>query len=126
MATERSRQWQAWFDEICQENKVSPAETGKFQPEAGDAFKLAAIQWWAANIARLAIELYATDRRQYDRMSRVFRDAAAALEALAGQKRAIRQDTIGCSSDPECPPGWYCDEGTCVPEDGLMPPTSPS
>ena len=119
---ERSREWQAWFDEICQENPVSASGTGKFQPDPSDAFKLAAIQWWASNIARLAIELYATDRRQYNRMSRVFKDAAAALEGLAGEKRVKMSDLIGCQTDPECPPGWYCDEGTCVPEDGLLPP----
>ena len=122
MATERSKEWQAWFDQICQDNPVRPSGTGKFEPEVTDAYKLAAIQWWTATITRAALELYATDRRQYDRMARVLLDATRALEALSGEKKLLRADTVACQADPDCPPGWICDQGTCVPEDGFMPP----
>jgi hypothetical protein len=119
-----SSQWQAWFDEICRKHAIRPVSpTGKFQPDPNDAFKLAALQWWAFTIGQVAIETYATDRRQYARISKVLSDATVALRALAGDNRPKALDAILCETTAECPDGWVCDAGTCEPE---FAPPSPS
>src|SRR5688572_17585181 len=74
MESKRSEQWQAWVKQVCEENAVT-GKTGRFEPSPDDAFKLAALQWWTHTIGRIAIEIYATDRRQFDRMSRILSDA---------------------------------------------------
>jgi hypothetical protein len=45
MESNRSGQWQAWLQSICDEYKVATGKTGRFEPNADDAFKLAALQW---------------------------------------------------------------------------------
>ena len=123
MESKRSAEWQAWLDKICSEYQVAEGKTGRFEPNPDDAFKLAALQWWLHDIGRILIEVYATDRRQFDRMSALLSDAAAAVRALAGHKK-ITADGDACSTDQDCPRGYFCDQGTCEPI-GAVPP-SPS
>src|SRR4030095_13283018 len=99
MESKRPEQWQAWVESICREYTVRPETTGRFEPNPSDAFKLAALQWWTHEIGRTLIEMYATDRRQFKRMSRIVSDAAAALRSLAGEKKLMSQRG-GCSGDP--------------------------
>jgi hypothetical protein len=115
MESNRSRQWQAWFDSICGEYEVGPKKTGRFEPNPEDAFKLAALQWWTHTLGRTLIEVYATDRRQYDRMSKILSDAHTALRLLAGPQALTIAGGDACSTDQDCPKGFFCDEGTCEP-----------
>ena len=123
MDSKQSDQWQAWVDSVCRENAVSPDKTGRFEPNADDAFKLAALQWWTHEIGQVLIEIYATDRRQYDRIARIMSDASAALRSLAGAKK-LMADGDACQTDQDCPRGYYCDEGTCEPIDATGPSSS--
>lgn len=116
MDSNRSTEWQAWLDSICKQRAVSPTRTGRFEPNPDDAFKLAALQWWTHTIGRVLIEVYATDRRQFDRMSLILGDAKAALRSLAGEKK-LMADGDSCSIDTDCPRGFFCDQGTCEPLD---------
>jgi hypothetical protein len=120
MESQRSRQWKAWIDSICQEHQVSTKKSGRFEPNPDDAFKLAALQWWTHEIGRILIEVYATDRRQFDRMSMILSDSRAALRSLAGGKK-LMADGDACSTDQDCPRGFFCDEGTCEPLDATGP-----
>lgn len=124
MDPKRSEQWQAWLDSICKEYAISQGKTGRFEPSPDDAFKLAALQWWTHTIGRVLIEVYATDRRQYDRMAAILSDARDALRALDGRKKLVN-DGDACSTDHDCPDGFFCDNGTCEPR-GALPPTPTS
>jgi len=116
----RSAEWQAWLDGICRQYAVSEGKTGRFEPNPDDAFKLAALQWWTHNIGKVLIEVYATDRRQYARIAGVMSDAVAALHALAGPQR-VSADSTACSTDQDCPRGFFCADGTCEPLDATGP-----
>ena len=123
MASRRSAEWRAWVESVCSEHNVgSRKDGGKFEPHADDAFKLAALQWWTHTIGKTLIEVYATDRRQYRRMSQIMGDATAALHSLVGDG-LVGGEQIACQTDEDCPRGYYCRDGTCEPLDaGEMPP----
>jgi hypothetical protein len=57
-------------------------------------------------------------------MSAILSDARTALRALAGGKK-LMADGDACSTDQDCPRGFYCDNGTCEPI-GAQPPSPTS
>jgi Cys-rich repeat protein len=93
-----------------------PKGGDKWQPKGEDAFKLAALRWWALVIEQVAIEAYATDRKRFKDLSRILSTCRDQLKGLPG----ATQDPafVMCRTDLDCPDGFYCNEGTCEPIDG--------
>jgi hypothetical protein len=52
-------------------------------------------------MGRIAIEVYATDRRQFERMSKILSDAAAALQSLDGKHSLLGGGGDACQTDQD-------------------------
>ena len=83
-------------------------------PEPDDAIRLAALRWFALEMEKISIEIYATDKRKFALMERVLRGTIAKLNFVRENLQAL--------SDDECPDGYIrCKDGTCAPScDGII------
>ena len=90
-----------------------------WQAEPDDAIRLAALRWFALQIERLGIEIYATDKSRYAEIEKILRTA---LSRMAGTKKDLSQD-----EESECPEGFIlCKDGFCAPMcDGISGDSSP-
>src|SRR5262245_10529786 len=74
---------------------------------SNDALNLAAINWYAMSINRLATQIYVTDPKQFESLNRTL---AQALESLKHAQAAL---VTPCG---DCPDGWECcRNGLCAP-----------
>ena len=89
--------------------KKSRGRTGtgnKWQPQANDAIKLAAVRWFACAIEMEAIQVYATDSAKFD-----------AIRAVLGECMTKVHDLIKkpLTGDEDCPPGYVMCGNECAP-----------
>ena len=85
-----------------------------WQAGPDDAIRLAALRWFALEIERLGIEIYASDKTKYKAIEKVLHQALHAM----GDTR----DRITVASSDECPDGYVlCRDGLCAPMcDGIV------
>ena len=77
-----------------------------WQAEPDDAIRLAALRWFAIEIERKAIEIYATDKSRYLDLEALLRHTM--------KKMNIVSDEI--AEPEECPIGYVlCKDGMCAP-----------
>lgn len=82
------------------------ASSTKKRP-SNDALNLAAINWFALSINRLATQIYVTDPKQFGNISHALTEA---LESLSQVHQTLAEP---CG---ECPEGWVCcRNGLCAP-----------
>lgn len=80
----------------------------KAHPE--DAIRLAALRWFAIEIERLTIEVYASDRTKFVEMERELRHT---LKRLGRTRKTVQRLALG---DEDCPMGYLlCKDGLCAP-----------
>ena len=79
----------------------------KWQPNPDDAIKLAALRWFALTIESSAIQIYATDARQYAALEQV-------LHACVDGIRGLNKDFV-LGGDDDCPPGFVQCGNECAP-----------
>ena len=78
-----------------------------WQAQPDDAIRLAALRWLAISIERLTIEIYATDKAQFEDMEDVLRKTLKRLGKLS-------QEVVRDEGD--CPIGYeLCKDGLCAP-----------
>lgn len=102
-------------------NKKKPLPLHQiWQAEPDDAIRLAALRWFALQIERLSIEIYASDKNRYFELEKIFRTA---LTRMSGTKKSLSQK----SDDSECPEGFIlCKNGLCAPMcDGIIGESTP-
>ena len=79
----------------------------KWQAHPNDAIRLAALRWFALQIERTSIEIYASDQNLYGQLEALMRQTIKSLSEVGGQ--------IGLS-DGDCPEGYVlCTDGLCAP-----------
>jgi hypothetical protein len=85
-----------------------------WQADPDDAIRLAALRWFAIEIERLSIEIYASDKRKYRTMERLLRRTVKRMGAIGDRTNVLR--------DEECPNGYVlCKDGLCAPMcDGIV------
>ena len=90
------------------------ARTQVWVPQPDDAIRLAALRWFALEMERISIQIYATDKRQFAAMEKVFRHTLGKLNIVL--------ETVNVLSDDDCPEGYIrCKDGTCAPAcDGII------
>jgi hypothetical protein len=91
-----------------------------WRAEPDDAIRLAALRWFALQIERLSIEIYASDKSRYFALEKLFRGT---LSRLAGTKKDLTPKT---DEETQCPEGFIlCKDGLCAPMcDGISGDTS--
>ena len=88
--------------------KQSGPSTVKWDPRPNDAIKLAALRWFALEMERIAIQLYASNPDLYGEMETIMRQT---LKSLGDAGRQIADPVSG-----ECPEGYVlCPDGICAP-----------
>jgi hypothetical protein len=87
-----------------------------WQAEPDDAIRLAALRWFALELERLSIEIYATDKNRFAEVEKLFRST---LSRLADTRNEI---AASIDEDDECPEGYIrCKDGFCAPAcDGII------
>ena len=60
--------------------------------EPDDAIRLAALRWFALQIERLGIEIYASDKSRYFELEKILRTA---LSRMKGTKKSLGMKEIG-------------------------------
>lgn len=89
--------------------KSSKSARRTWKPQANDAIRLAALRWYAITIERLAIDIYATDRRKFEAMEAILKRETKALFDVG-------QGPGGALQDGDCPDGYFlCKDGLCAP-----------
>ena len=90
-------------------SKKGSKKTGiVWQSGPDDAIRLAALRWFALEIERMGIEIYASDKAKYKAVEKILRQTMTALNATS-------EDIIVAASD-ECPDGYVlCKDGLCAP-----------
>ena len=79
-----------------------------WEPSAADATAIAAFRWFANALENEALELYLTDRKHFEHIEYVFRQALKQIGDTR-QKSLIPDDENGC------PDGWVLCDGICKP-----------
>jgi len=88
--------------------KKTKGKANVWAPQPNDAIRLAAIRWFALEMERMAIEIYATDQSQFTAMERVLRQTLKKMGKI--HRRAHMDLTDGC------PDGYIlCKDNTCAP-----------
>ena len=90
----------------------------KWQGQPDDAIRLAALRWFAIQIERIGIEIYATNKSK----------AAAVEELLRGTVKRMSDLHEDIAEPEDCPIGYVlCKDGMCAPMcDGIIGPDSTS
>jgi hypothetical protein len=89
--------------------KKTAAPKAVWQARPDDAIRLGAMRWFALEIERKAIEIYATDSSKYPALEKALRDVVRDLNRLGKQVHSL-------SSDDDCPVGYVlCKDGLCAP-----------
>jgi hypothetical protein len=94
--------------------RKAKGRTTVWVPEPDDAIRLAALRWFALELERIGIQIYATDKRKYAAMERLFRQTVKRLGAM--------HDTVNVANEGDCPEGYVlCKDNTCAPMcDGII------
>ena len=95
---------------MAKTTKKKPSSAGPriWQAEPDDAIRLAALRWFAISIERLSIEIYASDKQQYEPIEDLLRHTLKRMEKI-GKRADVREDE-------ECPNGYVlCRDGLCAP-----------
>lgn len=71
-----------------------------------NAVEFATFRWHANNLENEALKLYVTKRDHFPDICKVFKKASESLRKLKNS----------CTSNDECPDGWHCSGGECVPD----------
>ena len=88
--------------------KQSKARPQVWQAQPDDAIRLAALRWLAISIERLTIEIYATDKQQFQAMEDVLRKTVKRLRKIS--------KAIDDRDEEDCPIGYeLCKDGLCAP-----------
>jgi hypothetical protein len=84
-----------------------------WQADPDDAIRLAALRWFAIEIERLSIEIYASDKTRYLDLEDLLRGAVKRM------KKITRRFDL---DDEDCPNGYVlCKDGLCAPMcDGII------
>jgi hypothetical protein len=84
-----------------------------WQAQPSDAIRLAALRWFALEMERISIEIYASNQDAYAQMERVFRGAIAELGEVREMSALL---------DGDCPDGYVlCRDKICAPMcDGIV------
>jgi hypothetical protein len=95
--------------------KQSASPQNKWQPRPNDAIRLAALHWFALELERVSIQLYASNPE-------VFSDLEAVLRQAVSDLGEIKKDFGGGGGDGDCPDGFFlCRDGICAPMcDGIV------
>jgi hypothetical protein len=85
----------------------------KWQAHPNDAIRLAALRWFALEIERVSIQIYASNQNLYEDMEDVLRQTLLSM-ADVGKDAAL--------GDGDCPEGYFlCRDGVCAPMcDGII------
>jgi hypothetical protein len=83
----------------------------RWKPDPNDPTSLAAFRWHVNRLENLAISIFVTDRRKYEEILEVFKDAAAKLK-LMRHPSFVQQ----CEDNSDCAPGYVCVNGQCEPD----------
>jgi len=96
---------------MAKKKKQAPPRN-KWQAHPNDAIRLAAFRWFALEIERVAIQIYASNQTLYEDMEHVLRDT---LKSMANVGKDI-------ADDGDCPEGYFlCRDGVCAPMcDGII------
>lgn len=86
--------------------RTKKPNTNKWQANADDAIKLAALRWFACTIEAEAIQIYATSPSKYPKIE-------AAMMACVKEIHGLLP-TTGLSDD-DCPPGYVRCGNECAP-----------
>ena len=79
-----------------------------WQAGPDDAIRLAALRWFALEIERMGIEIYASDKTKYKAIEKVLRQTMTAMNA--------QRDRVIVADSDECPDGYVlCKDGLCAP-----------
>lgn len=82
----------------------------RWQADPNDAIRLAALRWFALEIERRSIEIYATDRKRFTSIENLLRQALRQLQAVRGQVMSLEVE------QEDCPMGYLlCKDGLCAP-----------
>jgi hypothetical protein len=93
---------------MAKRKKTSASSTGKWQPRPDDAIRLAALRWFALELERLSIEIYASNQAAYPQMESVLRQAMKSMGDVSRR--------VNLAADGECPDGYVlCKDGICAP-----------
>jgi hypothetical protein len=101
---------------MARKKKTTRPRRAVWQAQPDDAIRLAALRWFALEVERLSIEIYATDKRRYVPVERLLRDT---LKRMGTIRASAKVDDPGV-----CPDGYVlCKDGLCAPMcDWLTPP----
>jgi len=93
---------------MAKRKKTSASSANKWQPRADDAIRLAALRWFALELERLSIEIYASNQALYPNMEDVLRKAVKSMSEVGRR--------VSLAGNDECPGGFFlCKDGICAP-----------
>jgi hypothetical protein len=99
---------------MAKKRKKSASPANKWQPRPNDAIRLAALHWFALELERVSIQIYASKPELFNDLEGVLRKAVKGLGDIR------RNFDIGDGGD--CPEGFFlCRDGICAPMcDGIV------
>jgi len=87
--------------------KKAAQPAGKWQARPNDAIRLAALRWFALELERMSIQIYASNPELYGDMEGVLRKAVKSMGEV-GRDLGL--------ADEDCPEGYFlCRDGICAP-----------
>jgi hypothetical protein len=93
---------------MAKRKKTSASSKHRWQPRTDDAIRLAALRWFALELERLSIEIYASNQALYPQMEHALRQA---VQSMGGLRRRVN-----VADDGDCPDGYFlCKDGICAP-----------
>jgi hypothetical protein len=97
---------------MAKKKKQAPPRN-KWQAHPNDAIRLAALRWFALEIERISIQIYASNQNLYEDMEDALRDCVRSL-GVVGKDAGL--------ADGDCPEGYFlCRDGVCAPMcDGII------
>ncbi len=94
-----------------------------WQAHPDDAIRLAALRWFALEIERLSIEIYATDKTKYPAVESLLRKtvksmgaAITTVKSMGAAITTVKSMGEAITDESVCPPGWVlCPDRLCAP-----------